>query len=131
MSPLPFPDPPFAQGELRQRPGDQQLPEPGRGPLMHDQVIAELRSVYGDMPGTEGACADLLARQQLGISRYGRPLQAHNGRNALRDAYEELLDFLVYARQAREEELPGSIKLVETYFAAMRAVVGLREVMDR
>lgn len=32
-----------------------------------------------------------------------RPLQAHNGRDPLVDAYQEALDLVVYLRQAIEE----------------------------
>jgi len=32
--------------------------------------------------------ADIEARRQVGVQRYGTALQAHNGRDALRDAYE-------------------------------------------
>lgn len=46
---------------------------------------------------------DLRERREVGISRYGTPLQAHNGRDALRDAYEEALDLACYLRQAIEE----------------------------
>lgn len=47
--------------------------------------------------------ADLDAREQVGISRYGTALQPHNGRDALRDAYEEAMDLTCYLRQAIEE----------------------------
>jgi len=47
--------------------------------------------------------ADLEAREAVGIERYGTPLQAHNGRDALRDAYEEALDLACYLRQALAE----------------------------
>jgi hypothetical protein len=47
--------------------------------------------------------ADLHDREQVGIQRYGTPLQAHNGRDALRDAYEEALDLACYLRQAMAE----------------------------
>ena len=43
---------------------------------------------------------DMQARDDLGRKRYGTPLQPWNGRDALRDLYEELLDAAVYARQA-------------------------------
>lgn len=43
--------------------------------------------------------ADLEDREQLGIRRYGTPLQPHNGRDALRDAYEEALDLACYLKQ--------------------------------
>ena len=46
---------------------------------------------------------DIGTRRLIGIGRYGTPLQAHNGRDALRDAYEEALDLAMYLRQAIEE----------------------------
>lgn len=47
--------------------------------------------------------ADMQERDRLGMERYGKPLVANNGRDALRDAYEEALDLAVYLRQAIEE----------------------------
>lgn len=44
--------------------------------------------------------ADMAARDALGRARYGTPLQPHNGRDALADAYAEALDLAVYLRQA-------------------------------
>lgn len=46
---------------------------------------------------------DMEARRRLGIARYGTPLQPHNGRDALVDAYQEALDLAVYLRQAIAE----------------------------
>lgn len=46
---------------------------------------------------------DMIQRDQLGRQRYGTPLQAHNGRDALVDAYQEALDLCVYLRQAIQE----------------------------
>lgn len=43
------------------------------------------------------------ARDALGRSRYGRPLETHNGRDAARDCLEELLDGAVYAWQVSLE----------------------------
>lgn len=68
--------------DIKQRPEDQPLPTASDSPPMHDLC-----------------CADLQARKALGIRRYGQPLQANNGRDALRDHYEELLDACAYARQ--------------------------------
>jgi hypothetical protein len=42
--------------------------------------------------------ADMHARNALGIKRYRTPLRAGNGRDGLRDLYEEILDAAVYAR---------------------------------
>lgn len=46
---------------------------------------------------------DLVAREQLGQQRYGTALFPHNGRNALRDAYEEAIDMTLYLKQCLVE----------------------------
>lgn len=43
---------------------------------------------------------DMATRDKVGRERYGTPLQPHNGRDVLRDAYEEALDLAVYLRSA-------------------------------
>lgn len=63
---------------------------------------------------------DLEHREQVGIQRYGSPLQPFNGRDALRDLYEELLDGACYARQAMEER-------DERQRHPVRYVIGVRE----
>lgn len=67
---------------MRLREGDQPLPQPGQQDVFPAVI------------------ADLEARLALGMKRYGQPLQTHNGRDALRDAYEEALDLCVYLKQA-------------------------------
>ena len=47
--------------------------------------------------------ADLDERERIGVERYGTPLQPHNGRDALVDAYQEALDLACYLRQALAE----------------------------
>lgn len=42
---------------------------------------------------------DLIERAEIGRQRYGTYLQPHNGRDSLRDAYEESLDLPMYLRQ--------------------------------
>lgn len=70
------------------REGDTQpLPVASNTPIMH-RLVQD----------------DLEARLKIGVDRYGQPLQAFNGRNALRDAYEEILDLAVYLRQAIFEQ---------------------------
>lgn len=52
--------------------------------------------------------ADIEEREKLGTARYGTALHAHNGRDALLDAYEEALDLAVYLKQALiERDRPG------------------------
>lgn len=53
---------------------------------------------------------DMNARNEFGKAKYGTPLQAFNGRDALKDAYEEVLDLAVYLRQLMEErDNPGNV----------------------
>jgi hypothetical protein len=70
----------------KQRPGDQPLPEVNGSQFIQDMVIA-----------------DIEARKQVGIQRYGTALQAHNGRDALQDLYEELIDAAMYVKQLMVE----------------------------
>lgn len=65
---------------------EQRMPVPNASPSVQGMVIA-----------------DLEVRLEVGIQRYGTPLQPHNGRDALRDAYEEALDLACYLRQAIAE----------------------------
>lgn len=46
---------------------------------------------------------DMEQRNKFGIAKYGTPLQAFNGRDSLKDAYEEALDLCVYLKNAMEE----------------------------
>jgi hypothetical protein len=73
--------------EARTRPEDQPLPtiHPG-APFIQDLVIADIEE-----------------RKQIGIRRYGTPLQAHNERDALLDAYQEALGLCMYLKQALVE----------------------------
>ncbi|MBZ4371496.1 hypothetical protein [Corallococcus sp. AS-1-6] len=71
---------------------------------------ARLPPISADRPWAEQRVvalvrADAKARDAQGRERYGVPLQAGNGRDALVDAYQEQLDFVVYLRQAIEERL--------------------------
>jgi hypothetical protein len=65
---------------------DQPPPAPNERPHIADLVIADIQE-----------------RKRLGVERYGVALQPHNGRDALVDLYQELLDGAKYARQKIEE----------------------------
>jgi hypothetical protein len=71
---------------VKLRPGDQPLPTVNDEPDIQTQVIA-----------------DIEARRNVGISRYGTALQPWNGRDAHRDLYEELLDAAMYVKQVMVE----------------------------
>ncbi len=77
---------PYLVGNGCPRCASQPPPQPNQPRPVWDMVIDDMR-----------------ARDQLGRKRYGTPLQADNGRDALRDAYEESLDLCVYLRQAIAE----------------------------
>jgi hypothetical protein len=78
-----------------------------------------------DSPSVQGmVIADLEVRLQVGIQRYGTPLQSHNGRDALRDLYEELLDACCYIRQLiAERDTP----IPEARQAATQLIEQLRQ----
>lgn len=63
-------------------PFEQQDPIPNSGPRVWDLVIV-----------------DMMERDNIGFTKYGTHLQPDNGRDGLRDLYEELLDASVYIRQ--------------------------------
>ncbi len=66
----------------KQRPGDQPLP------------------VANDLPHVADSLVEfVLARKRVGVERYGTALQPHNGRDALRDAFEESVDLATYLAQ--------------------------------
>lgn len=46
---------------------------------------------------------DVLSRKEMGMKKYGTALQGFNGRDALKDAYEEAVDLCKYLRQALYE----------------------------
>lgn len=60
---------------------DQPMPTPNDGPIVQELVLEDIRH-----------------RLEIGIQRYGTGLQAGNGRDMLRDAYEEALDLAIYLR---------------------------------
>lgn len=61
----------------------QPAPTPNASPPIWEQIVA-----------------DMIARDEMGRRKYGTPLQAGNGRDALQDLYEELLDAVAYTKQA-------------------------------
>ena len=66
---------------------NQPLPKANEHPSVHDLMVADIR-----------------ARAEFGLQKYGQPLRAFNGRDTLRDAYEEILDLGVYLRTLTYEK---------------------------
>lgn len=79
------------------------------------QLPAALRQrppVRNDRPAIQDlVIADIEARKQEGIRKYGTVLQAFNGRDAALDAYQEALDQAMYLRQAYDEAVEQLMRL--------------------
>lgn len=88
----------------------QPRPIPNRHPSIPSLVIDDLDQAT-HLGALRHAVADRVReRQQVGIARYGTSLQPYNGRDALRDLAEEILDGAQYARQLvveLEHDNPG------------------------
>jgi hypothetical protein len=52
---------------------------------------------------TDMVIEDLRGREKVGFETYGVPLLPHDGRDSMRDLYEELLDAAQYIRKVMEE----------------------------
>lgn len=108
---------------VRDPSSDQPLPGPGHVPI-HQVVIDNLDAWVADEAARAVIRDGLAARRELGVSKYGRPLESHNGRDALRDCWEETLDALVYAVQmGREGERAGDVIRSLVSVAARLAVM--------
>jgi hypothetical protein len=69
-------------------------------PMMADLNPQPPPTPNDSRPIWELVIEDMKARDEHGRKEYGTPLQAHNGRDALVDAYQECLDMAVYLKQA-------------------------------
>ncbi len=65
----------------------QKMPKKNKTPAMWDLVMADIKE-----------------RDKNGKAKYGVRLQAFNGRDSVIDAYQEVLDLVVYFRQLIEEK---------------------------
>lgn len=78
----------------------------------HDPSKPDIWAAVIDFATYHGYNRKLVAamrdRRNLGIQRYGTPLQAGNGRDAKRDLCEELLDATAYAAQDAIERSPDA-----------------------
>jgi hypothetical protein len=132
------------------RSGSQPLSIPQAGVAgAHDMVLSDLRGIMarrqaalrhaGKTKEAEAIRqllkeieADLLSRRTLGLQRYGSLLQPGNGRDPMRDAYEEVLDLVAYLRQlimARDEAVTLLVELLQDHAVGEDPVV--REKVGR
>lgn len=67
------------------------------------EAVADAHPPDVGLSAQDAVIADLERRKEVGLERYGTLLYPHNGRDMLRDLYEELLDACVYLRAAIDE----------------------------
>ena len=82
-------------------------PDPDFPPIAtQEQVAAAYADRFAVAPSLKQRFGDWIdARTAQGIETYGQPLTTDNGRDAERDAFQELLDFCQYQEQSRQELL--------------------------
>lgn len=76
----------------------QPAPTPATGDVWADVIAIVRPTRLPDDP----LVADMEARRQQGIERYGTPLQVDNGRDGGADAYQEALDAIAYSERERQ-----------------------------
>lgn len=107
--------------DVRDPATDQQLPVEGQWPV-YDILIGELRERWHLSADVQELIQQALrSREQLGIRKYGRSLQSHNGRDSWLDCWEDTLDAMAYITQVELEHGP------QDYVAGhlLRALEGL------
>ena len=74
----------------------QPPPVPNNEPAIADYVIKDLAELEFH---SISLVPEITARRHFGEQSYGVALQAHNGRDAAVDAFQEVLDLVVYLKQ--------------------------------
>ncbi len=100
----------------------QPAPKPNDLPSMHDLVAEFIERQAGDASWKHPLLNALRERKTVGFLTYGTPLQPFNGRDALQDAFEELLDATVYLRQAVYESNHAEQKMPELEYLFKQTV---------
>jgi hypothetical protein len=114
----------------RYRPGDQPLPLYVHGMISsHQWVINYLR--FEDLPNAlhDAACTRINAREAVGIERYGQPLQPGNGRDVMRDVWEETVDQVAYLATAVRED-PNDVARRRLFNRAVELMLDVIAYMD-
>lgn len=96
----------------RLRPRREPPPQPGVGDMWQQVINHYVGNYEPDEPMVR--VLDIFRkRREMGLAKYGTPLQAGNGRNPLRDLMDETLDRIVYIEQAITEQ-PGRAASLRT-----------------
>lgn len=104
-------------------------------PCMWDLVVNDAIDQFARSPTIcRLVVEDMRAKDSAGAAKYGTRLQAENGRDALVDVYQELLDSSVYNRQAIWEQrsnLRAASELQSLYRRIMAALFDVREMIEK
>jgi hypothetical protein len=84
--------------------GAQPLPVANDQRSCHDLAVEWIETNFDDSHEQRVLVEALRARKLFGLAKYGTTLQAFNGRDPRRDAFDEALDMIVYAVQFETEE---------------------------
>ena len=82
---------------------------------MHGAAVAEVAPNAGGVNVGEYVLRDITERMEMGLKKYGVPLQTNNGRSARWDRYQELIDAVMYARQELLEEEDPAVRFVKGF----------------
>lgn len=93
---------------------DQQQAPTGEGEIIYKLVADKIHTMMVAAtikPGVsiispvnlQRLWADLDARSEMGLKKYGTYLRGNNGRSARVDLYQEVCDAIMYSMQARQE----------------------------
>ena len=100
---------------------------PQPAPIQTAGSVPVLPFVLSD-PETGPIRPDLSERADAGVKKYGVPLMARNGRDALADFYQETLDAVMYAKQHDLEK--GNAWTRTLYEDAVRLAKRVRQKID-
>jgi len=96
-------------------------------PASWDLVVEDFEEAFGEVSGTAEVIADMRGRDRFGFDKYGVRIQPFNGRDNLVDAYQELLDGLVYFRSALYEQ--DDDVLLHLYRSTLQTCLELRRAI--
>jgi hypothetical protein len=86
---------------------------------------------FEDIPDLlfDSAVARINAREAVGIERYGQPLQPGNGRDVMRDVWEETVDQVAYLATAVRED-PNDVDRRRLFNRALDLMLDVIAYMD-
>lgn len=110
-----------------------QTPPTGRGEVVLTAVLQRLANMASvsaiPFVASQLLKEDLTSRAEAGREKYGTFLRTKNGRRAIVDMYQELMDSLMYAQQARlegDKETGAFVEILISLSAQTAAILDKR-----